>query len=805
MLRRGYRLIAIQQALRRTGRQFAVRRCSLAKMVDSTSGSSFKTDVVFEERTDDGSINDAKAQSTELTITQVEEFDETLVKDWIPVDRMSKIVIWRVQENCNVKMKFKNQNLMIEGLEEEVIKAKKLLQEIYFENAVTFEAKEKVPLLVGNNEEVLNDIMAVTEAFCYPRSTNPSQIRICGTQEQVQNALTAIQGVVKSAIEFDVGDQIDTVVGPKHSNLKNIRAETGALVQPDFKAGVIRIAGAPEQIRMATDEILYLMEVAPVVGKDINTMGPGAVTVFLNKSDDVSEILTLVQYHHRKFDEKNAATALKRFAQLWRAMPIGKRNQAPRDDRFAVLLWSVERNIPFYNDVGLMIIVHSLGIMGMGKPPVSYDSFNELWVRLLERFCEEMVEGAEIDLVQKVLWGLIRANPPIHYVHFLNKLTQRLYSSMEDCNFQDLSNTTIMLANNNLPETLHHLHRHPWFTDKKRSIATYLSDPEVIGRLARGTAQSSSNIIVGLTRLFASPLQEGKYAALRENIIKTVINLCEHQLQQEPNTLSITNTISCLSTLGLQREELFSTLASHLPLLEELPGDKEIGEIFIACAIQGFYDQKLFDYLLKQLSRRPEAPAQTFAETCWALAVVGRHKEPKLQKLASVAKVMRKTFVAALEHPTDFSVEDGAMLLQTDIALKVHKELHEKFPRLASPMVEMFVHGHDRGGKKQPKLKKLFTNVARSLGLKIVPDFKTNEGLLIDLAGKSASGKNVAIQFLDRSCFFLDNGEMKRTIQFQLELLEGSGWKVLPVKSFEDSASENFREELRELLSQEGD
>ena len=42
----------------------------------------------------------------------------------------------------------------------------------------------------------------------------------------------------------------------------------------------------------------------------------GAVTVFLDKCDDVSEILTLVQYHHRKFDEKNAATALKRFAQL---------------------------------------------------------------------------------------------------------------------------------------------------------------------------------------------------------------------------------------------------------------------------------------------------------------------------------------------------------------------------------------------------------------------------------------------------------------------------------------------------------
>ena len=57
----------------------------------------------------------------------------------------------------------------------------------------------------------------------------------------------------------------------------------------------------------------------------------------------------------------------------------------------------------------------------------------------------------------------------------------------------------------------------------------------------------------------------------------------------------------------------------------------------------------------------------------------------------------------------------------------MHKDLHEKFPRLASPILEMFVHGHDRGGKKLPKLKKLYTNMARSVGLKIVPDFKTNE------------------------------------------------------------------------------
>jgi len=324
---------------------------------------------------------------------------------------------------------------------------------------------------------------------------------------------------------------------------------------------------------------------------------------------------------------------------------------------------------------------------------------------------------------------------------------------------------------------------------------------ETIRSLQRVSAQSCSNIIVGLTRLFSGPMQANKHAALRENLIKTVSNLAEYQLELEPDCLSIAHTLSCLSTLGLHRPDIFQELAAQLPNLAESPGEREIAEIFIACAAQGWSDPKFFQYLLSLLAKKEDVSAQTLAEATWSLAACGRHREPKLQKLAPTAKLMRRTFQAALDKPTDFSVEDGCMLLQTEIALRNHTDLPEKYPRLAAPMYEMFVHGHTKPIKKPPKQRAAFADAAKSIGLKVAPQFKTKEGLFVDLACKAADGSNIAVQFLDRECFYLNTDGIKGTVQFQLELLRGLGWKVATVKSFEMDNLEGFKQDMRTFMA----
>merc|ERR1712080_38901 len=110
------------------------------------------------------------------------------------------------------------------------------------------------------------------------------------------------------------------------------------------------------------------------------------------------------------------------------------------------------------------------------------------------------------------------------------------------------------------------------------------------------------------------------------------------------------------------------------------------------------------------------------------------------------------------------------MLLQTEIALRNHAELPEKYPHLSPPMYEMFVHGHTKPIKKPPKQRGAFADAAKSVGLKVAQQFKTQEGLFVDLACKAADGSNIAVQFLDRECFYLNTDGIKGTVEFQLDL-----------------------------------